>query len=362
MYSFHLHTRILAGACGEILDSMHIKRLFVVSDPFFAQNGTARAIARGEAVEIFDRVAPDPSLALAAQGAAALQAFRPDTVVALGGGSAMDCAKAMCFFSGLKPRLIAVPTTSGSGSEVTDFAILTHDGCKHPLVDESLRPDVAILDEALVQALPPALIAEGGFDLICHAAESFVATGANPITDCLAADAFTTALQGLPGSFSGDRSQRFSIHCAAAMAGMAFSQAGLGLCHGLSHVLGGEFHVSHGKLNAIFLPHVIDCNGPAANGRYAQLAQRAGLSAGSDAVAVRSLKQALMQLRRQLKLPQSLREVGIPELQDRRLDLAQRVLQDPCCKTNPLPVTQTAVMRLLTAAWGYPHSYQGEIK
>ncbi len=362
MYSFHLHTRILAGPCAEILDAMHIKRLLVVSDPFFAKNGTASAIARAEAVEIFDRVAPDPSLSLAAEGTSLLQAFRPDTVVALGGGSAMDCAKAMCFFSGLKPRLIAVPTTSGSGSEVTDFAILTQDGCKHPLVDESLRPDVAILDESLLQALPPSLIAEGGFDLLSHALESFVAVNANPFTDCLASEAFCVALRSLPGSFAGDTSLRLPIHGAATMAGIAFSQAGLGLCHAASHVLGGEFHVSHGTLNAILLPHVIDCNAPAAAGRYSSLARQAGLSQGADPVALRSLKNTLLQLRRKLGLPQSLREAGIPDLPKQLDALCDRVLQDPCCKTNPLPVTKTLARRLLTAAWGHPHSHQGEIK
>ena len=147
--------------------------------------------------------------------------------------------------------MVAVPTTSGSGSEVTDFAILTHNGVKHPLVDPRLRPDVAILDEELLMGLPKSLIADGGFDVIAHAVEAFVARDAGTITDCFAREAFCTAYAALPASYAGRKEVRLKVHRAATMAGIAFTQAGLGLCHAMSHALGGMFHLPHGRLNAI---------------------------------------------------------------------------------------------------------------
>ncbi len=355
MKQFSSRTKILVGDTRQVLEGLQIQRLLVVADPFFAQNGTARSIAAARQVEIFDRVAPDPSLELAVQGAAVVQRFQPDHILALGGGSAMDCAKAMAFFSGLRPKLIAVPTTSGSGSEVTNFAILTHDGGKHPLVDEALQPDMAILDGAFLQDLPPKLIAEGGFDMLSHALEAIAATGAGPVTDALGARAFTLGLTLLPRSFAGDKGVRLELHTAATMAGMAFSSAGLGLCHALSHSLGGEFHVPHGRLNAILLPAVVEANSAAAGKQYAWLAQQAGLSAGAQNVAVRSLKNALLQLRRQLKLPQTLAQAGIApgDLRSKMDRVVEGALADPCCGTNPQTLDKILVQRVLGEVMGH---------
>jgi len=359
MEQFFCKTRILSGpGAVSCLKDMHIKRLMLVSDPFFAQNGTARSVAMAadaEAFEIFDRVAPDPSAQLAAEGAAAVRRFQPDAVVALGGGSAMDCAKAMAYFSGLQPKLIAIPTTSGSGSEVTDFAILTHDGVKHPLVDPALQPDTAILDSHLLRELPPKLIADGGFDLISHALEAWVATGSGSMSKALAGDAFCTAVQYLPRSFGGDTAVRQRIHEAATMAGMAFSSAGLGICHALAHSLGGEFHIPHGRLNAILLPSVIECNAPVSGPAYAALARRAGLSAGADPVALRALKNALLQLRRSLQMPQTLSEAGVPgaEVRNKADALISAALEDPCCNTNPVKADREKLRRILSEVAGH---------
>ena len=359
MEQFLCKTKILSGN-GSLnsLADLHIKRLLLVADPFFSKNGTTERIAKlakAEAYEIFDGVKPDPSVRLAAEGAAVVQRFQPDTVVALGGGSAMDCAKAMAYFSGLKPRLIAVPTTSGSGSEVTDFAILTHDGVKHPLVDDTLRPDMAILDGELLKELPKGLIADGGFDLISHALEAWAATGAGMVSDALAADAFCAALQYLLRSYHGDVDARQPLHNAATMAGMAFSAAGLGLCHALAHSLGGEFHIPHGRLNAILLPLVLDYNASACSHRYAQLARRTGLSTGADPIALRALKNALLRLRRSLDLPENLSKAGISGAEVRRKmdSLIAAALADPCCATNPLRADEAAVRRILSEAIGH---------
>ena len=355
---FFCKTKVIAGT-GTVaaLKDMHFQRLFLVTDPFFADNGTAEEIARlsgAKAVKIFRDVTPDPTVTLAAQGTAQVKAFAPDGLVALGGGSAMDCAKAMLFFSGTPAKLVAIPTTSGSGSEVTDFAILTHDGVKHPLVDTRLQPDVAILDDGLLGQMPAGLIADSGFDVLAHSLEAYVAQGNSPITDALAQAAFCTVLHGLPDSFAGDQSPRLDIHIAATMAGVAFTQAGLGLCHAMSHVLGGMFHVPHGRLNAILLPEVVACNRPGAAEKYACLARAAGLGGSSDAIALRNLKNRLMVLRRTLSLPGTLAEAGIAprELWQKKDAIIASVLEDPCCQTNPVPAEAGIVQQVLDAVAG----------
>lgn len=266
----------------------------------------------------------------------------------------MDCAKAMVFFAGQSVTFVAIPTTSGSGSEVTDFAILTHGAVKHPLVDEKLRPNVAILDSDLLAKLPKSLIADTGFDVLCHALEGYVATGAGAITDALCADAFAVAYANLPASYAGDLSVRGKIHDAASMAGMAFTYAGLGLCHALAHALGGAFHLPHGRLNAILLPAVIGCNTHVCGAKYATLARAAGLSGSADAVAVRNLKNGLIRLRHQLGMPQTLKEAGVDPRQvwQQSGQLVQAVLQDPCCKTNPMQVQDFMVRRILEEVTG----------
>ena len=205
---FVCNTKIISGENAlDAMKELAAKKVMVITDPFFKENGMAAAIGAraGGEIRYFDKVTPDPSVQLAAEGTAALKAFGPDLIIALGGGSAMDCAKAMVYFSGTDARFVAIPTTSGSGSEVTDFAILTHNGVKHPVVDPKMRPDMAILDPSLLEKLPKGLIADTGFDVICHALEAYVATGANAVTDALAKDAFCTAFALLPASFGQDR-------------------------------------------------------------------------------------------------------------------------------------------------------------
>ena len=356
MTEFSCGTRVISGSGAvAVLRSFGAKKALVVTDPFFMKNGTAERIARlaAEESEIFDRVEPDPSVALAAEGTARVKQFGPDVIIALGGGSAMDCAKAMLYFSGSGARLVAIPTTSGSGSEVTDFAILTHDGVRHPLVDPKLRPWAAILDDELLTGLPPGLVADAGFDILCHAVEALVAKRAGAVTDALAKEAFCMAFSALPASFAGRQEVRLQIHTAATMAGMAFTQAGLGICHAVAHSLGGLYHVPHGRLNAMLLPSVIECN-TAAMEKYARLARAAGLGGGADTVAVRNLKNALVRLRRQLRMPETLAQVGVPPQrvwQDREKIIAA-VLADPCCETNPVAVSEGMVCHILDEVTG----------
>ena len=358
MKEFSCGTKILSGT-GTVaaLKTVGAKRLFLVTDPYFADNGTAQKVASGaeaEQVEIFRDVTPDPTVALAARGTARVREFQPDVIVALGGGSAMDCAKAMAYFSGSKAKLVAIPTTSGSGSEVTDFAILTHEGVKHPLVDRRLCPEMAILDDELLMQMPKSLVADTGFDVICHALEAYVAKNSTPITDSLAKDAFCAAFGALPASFAGDTGVRLKVHTAATMAGMAFTQAGLGMCHAIAHSLGGIFHVPHGRLNAILLPAVIGCNAHFAGEKYAGIARAAGLGGSVDTLAVRNLKNALVRLRSELKLPGTLAQAGIDPRQvwQRMPGIVESAMADPCCQTNPAGVEDYMIRRVLEEVTG----------
>ena len=358
MDEFNCRTKIYSGAGAvEKLGEFGAKRIFLVTDPFFYQNGTARRVAeaaKAEQVEYFHGIKPDPTVELVAEGAGRLKHFGADMIVALGGGSAMDAAKAMAYFAKNGAKLVAIPTTSGSGSEVTDFAILTHNKVKHPLVDKSLRPWAAILDSDLLENLPPSLIADSGFDVIAHGVEAFVATGAGVFSDALAREAVRSAYGALPASFAGNQNVRLKIHQAATMAGMAFSQAGLGLCHAMAHSLGGLFHVPHGRLNAILLPSVVASNAHVAGTKYAELARFAGMGGSADAIAVRNLKNCLIRLRKDLKLPETLVQAGVNprDVWDATKEIVEATLEDPCCKTNPMPVEGFVVRRILEEVTG----------
>ena len=355
---FDMGTKVVSGnGALDALGEFGAERVLVVCDPFFQENGWGNRVAEATGAaqtEIFHKVAPDPTVNLAAEGTGVLKTLNPDLVVALGGGSAMDLAKAMVYFSGTNAPLVAVPTTSGSGSEVTDFAILTHNSVKHPLVDGRLRPHTAILEGRFLESLPKSLIADGGFDAICHAMEAYVAKNAGAISDCLALEAFRRVMALLPASWGGDKSCRLRIHEASTMAGIAFSQAGLGLCHAAAHVLGGRFHVPHGRLNAILLPPVIACNAHAAGDRYARMAQEAGMVGSAQTLGVRNLKNALVKLRRELNMPGSLREAGVdPRLLRGEMEgLVKAVMEDPCCETNPIKVEPYMVRAVLEKAAG----------
>ena len=356
MEQFSCPTKIISGP-GAVheLKNLNIQRLLVVTDPYFEKNGNAAAVAAfSKESEIFSGVHPDPTVEQVAAGTAVVKRFKPDTVVALGGGSAMDCAKAMVWFSGVKVRFVAIPTTSGSGSEVTDFAVMTHDGVKHPLIDKQLLPQIAILDSDLLENLPRRLIADTGFDVLCHALEAYTAKNAGAISDALARDAFCTAFANLPASYNGKLEVRGRLHTAATMAGMAFSQAGLGICHAFSHALGGLFHVPHGRLNAILLPAVVELNAGYNPKKYARLARSAGLAGAADTVAVRNLKNGLLRLRKELELPSTLAQAGVEPRQVQRAasGIIKTVKADPCFKTNPFAPEDYMLHRLLEEVTG----------
>lgn len=358
MERFSCETKIISGSGAlDSVKELGFRRLLVVTDPFFFENGTAQRLADSSGAErsdFFSKVAPDPSVELVAEGTALMRDLRPDGVVALGGGSAIDCAKAMVYFSGSRATLVAVPTTSGSGSEMTDFAVLTHNGVKHPLVDRRLRPAVAILDSDLLESMPRSLVADSGFDVLCHALEAFTANNAGHFSDVLAREAFRTVYALLPASYAGRKDVRLRIHNAASMAGLAFTHAGLGLCHAMAHSLGGVFHLPHGRLNAMLMPPVIACNAYRAGDRYAALSQAAGLGGSAGAVGVRNLKNGIIRLRRELDMPATLAQTGIRpgQVWSRADEIVAATLADPCCETNPVPVEEFMVRRILEEVTG----------
>ena len=355
MEQFYCTTRLFFGPDAlQALNTVKAASAMVVTDRFFSENGTAERIGKmlpACQVTYFDGVLPDPEVSLVAEATAQLEKSNATVLLALGGGSALDCAKAMTYFAKKRPMLIAIPTTSGTGSEVTSFSILTHNGIKHPLVDESLRPDWAILDEGLVSTLPPSLVADAGMDLISHAVEAVAAKNASPFTNALSYHALGTALHLLFRSFEGDASVRGSIHAAAAMAGIAFDHAGLGMCHALSHALGGRFHVAHGRLNAVLLPAVMQINAQSAISSYAEAARACGIGYTNDQMAFRSLQQQIKQLRRTLKLPQTLAQAGISpsQLREHIGELTKAAMEDPCMSGNPVSPTRKQLEELLEA-------------
>ncbi len=358
MNGFSCHTRIFSGVDAlTYLDGLQCSRVLVVTDSFFAGNGTAERLAArvsGAKACIFGDVTPDPDLALVARGVQILDEFQPDCILALGGGSPMDCAKAMRYLSERRITLVAIPTTSGTGSEVTTFAIVTKDGAKLPLVDDALAPEVALLDPSLLQELPKGLIADAGFDILAHCLEAAAATGATAMSAALAGQAFACAYASLTASYRGDTSVRLAIHEAACMAGIAFNSAGLGACHALSHALGGQFHTAHGRLNAILLPQVIERNADAALPAYGALAIQAGISGATDRMRLRNLLSGLRRLRSTLGLPETLAQAGIarPELIGSLDRLCRTALADRCLSTNPVPLDAAELEAILRAVAG----------
>lgn len=343
--------------------------------------------------EIFSEVEPDPSIETVMKGAEMMAKFQPDVIIALGGGSAMDAAKGMWLFFehpdadffglkqkfmdirkrivkyphlGSKAQFVAIPTTSGTGSEVTSFSVITDKeaNVKYPLADYELTPDVAIIDPQFVMTVPKHVTADTGMDVLTHAIEAYVSCMANDYTDGLAMKAIQLVFEYLPRAYKngGDEEAREKMHNASTIAGMAFANAFLGINHSLAHKLGAEFHIAHGRANTILLPHVIRYNATKpekftafpkyrhfiADKRYAEIARLLGLPASTTEEGVNSLVQAIIDLARELDIPMSIEAAGIDQAEfESRVDyLADRAFEDQCTTANPkLPlITELAAI------------------
>lgn len=393
-------------AIRYLADMPDVHRVTIVTDATMTQLGFVDRVLdvlarRPEkvALQILDDVEPEPSIATVDRGAAAMRQFRPDTIIALGGGSPMDAAKVMWlryehpeiafadmrqkFFDvrkrafafptlGELARLVCIPTTSGTGAEVTPFAVITDPatGQKYPLADYALTPSVAIVDPMLAEGMPASLAADSGFDALTHATEAFVSVYANDFTDGMALQAIRLIFENLEESVSGGAGAaraREKMHNAGTIAGMAFGNAFLGIVHAMSHSVGSTFHLPHGRTNAVLLPHVIRYNGSVptkltswpkyetyvAPERFAQLAAALGLPAGTPAEGVESYARAVERLRDAVGIPSSFAAQGVPEqtFLARLDDLAMRSYEDQCAPANPRMPMLEDMKDLMAAAY-----------
>lgn len=344
------------------LSEFENERILIVTDTFIASSKIMETVMSyfSSTVEtrVFSEVVPDPPIDIIVKGIEQNKDYHPTLLIALGGGSAIDAAKAMLYFaiqSGIIEKIpfIVIPTTSGTGSEVTNFSIITdaEKGVKYPLVTDVILPDEALLAVSLVMDLPPIHTADTGMDVLTHALEAYVSTKANDVTDALAEKAVRLVFDYLERAYKNghDKEAREKMHIASSLAGLAFNQASLGICHSIAHAAGAKFHIAHGRLNGILLPHIIKYNATDAQAakKYMQMAKLLGLSASSPNMAVRSLTNAIMSLERRLNMPTSFTAWGL----DRALfnkykeEIATDALQDRCTVTNPIqPITKDISM------------------
>ncbi|QSX39247.1 bifunctional acetaldehyde-CoA/alcohol dehydrogenase [Shewanella cyperi] len=387
------------------------KRALIVTDKFLFNNGycdeTIRILkAQGLETEVFYEVEADPTLAIVRQGARVAMSFQPDVIIALGGGSPMDAAKiiwvmyehpevdfadlALRFMDirkriykfpklGAKAMMVAIPTTSGTGSEVTPFAVVTDEqtGTKYPIADYELTPNMAIVDPNLVMDMPKSLTAFGGIDAVTHALEAYVSVMANEYSDGQALQALTLLFQHLPEAYDKGAQApvaREKVHNGATIAGIAFANAFLGICHSMAHKLGAEFHLPHGLANALLISNVIRFNAtdlptkqaafsqydrPKALCRYAAIASHLGLPGKTDAAKVEALLAKLEELKAKLGIPASIREAGVNEADFlARLDeLAEDAFDDQCTGANPrYPLISELKQVLLDSFYGKAYS------
>lgn len=357
------------------LETINQQHIFIVTDPFMVESGkiesiTAKLTDQNE-LKIFSDIVPDPPINKIISGMTALNEFNATVVIAVGGGSAIDAAKAMKFFAQrvFKKQetitFIAVPTTSGTGSEVTNFSVLTdaEAGVKYPLVTDDILPQVALLDANLVKTAPQNITADTGMDVLTHCLEAYVSINATDFSDAFAEKAFQLVFENIEKvSRNGDDlSARQKMHHASCLAGMAFNLANLGLNHGIAHAAGAKFHIPHGRLNTILLPQIIkynanlenDLNSTAAQ-RYSHLAKLIGLSASNPRIGIRSLTNAICQLRKKLNMPDSFRNYGLTKetFNHYKNDIAQAALRDGTTKSNPRKPNKEDVLSILDASFG----------
>ena len=330
----------------------------------------------GIETKLFEGVEPDPSVETVMKGAAAMREFEPDLIVALGGGSPIDAAKAMWVFYEYpdttfeeiiqpfsfpelrkKAKFIAISSTSGTATEVTAFSVITDyaKGIKYPLADFNITPDIAIVDPALVATLPPHLVAHTGMDALTHAIEAYVSTLNSPFTDPLAIKAIQMVNEHLIKSFSGDMNSREEMHYAQCLAGEAFSNALLGIVHSLAHKTGAAFstgHIPHGEANAIYLPYVIKYNAKNAEARYADIARSIGID-GTDAECVTKLCDKIDAMNAELNIPKTHKEFGIKEdeFKEKVNKIAELAVGDACTGSNPRPVDTESMAKILDAIY-----------
>ncbi|SFR72720.1 iron-containing alcohol dehydrogenase [Anaeromicropila populeti] len=336
----------------------------------------------GMEVQLFENVEPDPSVETVMRGAEAMRAFKPDWIVSMGGGSPIDAAKAMWAFYEYpetsfddlivpfnfpalrtKAKFCAIPSTSGTATEVTAFSVITdyEKGIKYPLADFNITPDVAIVDPELAETMPAKLTAHTGMDAMTHAIEAYVSTLHCDYTDPLALHAIKMIHKYLQKSYEGDTDARERMHNAQCLAGMAFSNALLGIVHSMAHKTGAAYsggHIVHGCANAMYLPRVIQFNAKNAEAaeRYAEIAGFIGLKGDSTEELVAALVAELKAMNERLSIPNSIKEyeggiIDEKEFNDKLSAIAALAISDACTGSNPRTPSQEEMEKLLTACY-----------
>ena len=381
MKSFEIKTRIFFGEQAlDHLKELPYRKILIITDPFVVQSRmidliTAPLIEAKIDYDIFKDVVPDPPIEKISEGVRKLLEYRPEAIVAVGGGSAIDSSKSIREFA-LKVDnygevgLIAIPTTSGTGSEVTSFAVVSDREAerKYPLVSESLTPEETILDAELVKSVPPAITADTGMDVLTHAIEACVSTNRNDFSTALAEKSIEICGVFLLRAYldGNDTHARQKMHVASCLAGLAFNSASLGLNHGMAHQLGAMFHIPHGRANAMLLPHIIEFNSdinkhsksrkeylPAVK-RYSTIAQILGLSSYNKIMTVRSLVNWVQFMLKEMDIPLSISQMGTITEEEymSKLDvMAEAALADGCTATNPREATKADVIQIYRDLW-----------
>ncbi|KJF27414.1 alcohol dehydrogenase [Clostridium aceticum] len=345
----------------QLLKQITGSRAFIVADSIMETLGYLEKTVdylseAGISSEVFSGVRPDPDVKVIAEGLKLYKESAADVLVAIGGGSAIDTAKGILYFAwkfgsieGVeikKPLFIAIPSTSGTGSEVTDFSVITCEGEKVCIVDEFIAPDIAILDSTCIQHVPQRVVVDTGIDVLVHAIEAYVSTKATDFTDALAEKAIKLIFENLETLYIDINNDDAKDHVqnASCMAGMAFTNTGLGINHSLAHAFGGAFHISHGRSNALLLKAVMEFNADlagSANGyaaqKYAKLATILQLPARTSREGTVNFMLAVEKLKKSLGIEDNMRTLGIEEREFENLleQMAETAMLDRCTPTNP---------------------------
>ena len=372
------------GALEELKNLKGKKAIVVVGGGAMKRQGFLAKVEdylkeAGMEVALFEGVEPDPSVETVMKGAKAMQEFEPDWIVAMGGGSPIDAAKAMWAFYEYpeitfedlitpfsfpelrqKAKFAAIPSTSGTATEVTAFSVITDyaKGIKYPLADFNITPDVAIVDPALVAELPVKQVAYTGMDALTHAIEAYVSTLNCPYTDPLALKAIEMVFDYLPASYRCNMEARAKMHDAQCLAGMAFSNALLGIVHSMAHKTGAAFstgHITHGLANAMYLPYVIKYNAkdPVEAKRYAEIARFVGLGGASEKALINSLCEKINEFNVILNIPATLKDFGIKEdeFKEKIATISENAVGDACTGSNPRTIDPATMERLFTCIY-----------
>lgn len=366
---------IFGGGSIDAVGRYNGRGVMIVTDKAMVKLGVIDSVVKllgGSAVWVYDGVEPDPTLDQVTECCRSFTSKRAEVLMAIGGGSVIDTAKAVVLVLQEsrkdKVEFVAVPTTAGTGSEVTKYTVITDASVarKIPLADERMVPDLAILDHKLTKTVPPALTAYTGMDVVTHALEAYVAKRANVISDAHAEKALKIAFPAVLAAYKNgdDDEARENMMMASYLVGLAFNKAGLGLCHSLAHSLGAAFKLPHGMANAIALPHVVAYNAgletpfgtdrsPTA-ARYAEAARLIGLPKAGVRLSVQYLVREIEDLNAKLGIPRNLVQAGVSSLQynENRQEIVRSVLRDMCTDTNPVAPSAVDVGKLSDRIFG----------